>query len=1758
MLEQLKSGGRSRAFNRLLVVVLAVILVAMYIVAPGQQVFAGDEMDPDETAPVVVDEADDDDVDDDAAEAVTPVVAAPVDDPVDDPVKAPVAGAPVSPEGQGSASGIAAAGSELGDGDGGGPEEPLGPEEEGLEALGDEDLVDITVNYLLVDEETLEVIEDIMPPKTFPAEAGSLVIVEDEGYIEDLAGYSFIKAVPDMIDEVPAEGAEIDLLYSAESIEIVLFEADGPPWTVTFLNWYGELISEQLVDDGDSAAAPAHEIRAGYDPDGWDTDFSVVREDLVVTALYKPTVYNITYSLGGGTNDLRNPSTYTIEDTPIWFYSPTRAGYQFIGWTNGVYVPGGTTGNLTLTAQWVQNDCGSAVMVDENTGFQIIIGRTANGNGQGQFFIIVKDGPDGHIIDYKTGLNGPSGSTESAIIIEGAGYVIKVLFEIHGNEITGILPESSIESYPVRYDPGTWGDWEPYGYTGLKLGDPTPGPEPGYEASTSPGWSFAGWSPAWSDTVTGGVVYVAQWTAHMYSVTYAPGTHGTFAPQVTNNLIYNDPTPAAPTPTGEIGYTFAGWSDGTNTYPDAASIPASVHGTVVYTALWDEEPDVTINYAATTGGSVSPGSENVAPASGTAAGSLATADPGYEFTGWTSTIAGDATALGNAAILPLKNGGVYQTVTYTANFTQKPDVTITYATAGNGTVTLGSESVSPATGMAQGSTATASPGYEFSHWTTSLTPDVTVLTGETVSPLKNGGVYEEVTYTAVFTEKAGVLITYTTDGNGSVSLASETVAPATGTAAGSKATANAGFTFSHWTSSLDPDATDLDDETVLPLKNGGVYVEVTYTAVFTEDPDVTISYVARTGGSVSLGSETIPPATGTAQGSTATASPGYTFANWTDEAGNVVGSAAAFTPSTNSEGIYEEATYYANFTENADVTINYAATAGGSVSSPSETVPPATGTADGSTATADPGYTFTGWTSSLDPDATVLTGATVLPEKNGGVYVAVTYTAVFTEDSNVTISYEARTGGSVSPGSESVAPATGTATGSTATAAPGYTFANWTNEAGDEVGTAAAFIPSTNSEGIYEEATYYANFTENANVTITYTTDGNGTVSSGGETVAPATGTAAGSTATANPGYTFSHWTTSLTTDATVLTGAMVSPAKNGGIYQTVTYTAVFTQNPDVTINYTTDGNGTVSRANESVSPATGTALGSTATADPGYEFTGWTSSLAPDVTVLTGATVTPQKNGGIYQGVTYTAHFTAISYTIEYVLNDAPTSPAANGAGNPDNYTIEDTALAIADATRPGYTFLGWTSNNPGGAGPKTGYEVPEGTTGNITLTAHWEVIEYSITYVLGGGTNDAGNPATYIVDDTPIAIGDPSRLGYTFAGWTSNNPVNSTPAAGYSVPAGTTGNITLTAHWTAIPYTVTVNNSYAGNTGAGTYNVGNNVTIRAGSRAGYVFTGWTVNSGGATLTNPGNATTTFTMPAGNVTVTANWEKLYNVFYNGNGNSGGTVPTDGAWYRAGQTVTVKYGVPTRAGYTFSGWLYNGTIYAGGNTFVMPGGNVTLVAQWTPVGGGTTTPPGPPEPPTPPPVQPPAVVVPPAPAVPPAAEPDEPPLAEDPPDEEEPAVIEPVEPPLDAVPEPPEEKVIEDEPQPKSDFGAWALLNLILTIVTGLIMIALIITYFFKRKKEDEEEGLETAEGEDEDEEKKVKRHLGLRLITVAATIIAIILFVLTEDMSLPMGWLDQWTIWHVIIVAATVILAIFSRKKYEDEEEEDEAVAAS
>jgi uncharacterized repeat protein (TIGR02543 family) len=162
---------------------------------------------------------------------------------------------------------------------------------------------------------------------------------------------------------------------------------------------------------------------------------------------------------------------------------------------------------------------------------------------------------------------------------------------------------------------------------------------------------------------------------------------------------------------------------------------------------------------------------------------------------------------------------------------------------------------------------------------------------------------------------------------------------------------------------------------------------------------------------------------------------------------------------------------------------------------------------------------------------------------------------------------------------------------------------------------------------------------------------------------------------------------------------------------------------------------------------------------------------------------------------------------------------------------------------------------------------------------------------------------------------------------------------------------------------YTVTYDGN--GNTGGAvptdgaTYANGATVTVlgNTGSlvKTGYTFNGWNTLANGTGTAQA--AASTFAMANAAVTLYAQWTLIptYSVTYNGNGNTGGAVPTDGATYANGATVTVlgNTGSLVKTGYTYNGWntLANGTgtARAAASTFAMGNAAVILYAQWTAV-----------------------------------------------------------------------------------------------------------------------------------------------------------------------------------------------------------------
>ena len=162
------------------------------------------------------------------------------------------------------------------------------------------------------------------------------------------------------------------------------------------------------------------------------------------------------------------------------------------------------------------------------------------------------------------------------------------------------------------------------------------------------------------------------------------------------------------------------------------------------------------------------------------------------------------------------------------------------------------------------------------------------------------------------------------------------------------------------------------------------------------------------------------------------------------------------------------------------------------------------------------------------------------------------------------------------------------------------------------------------------------------------------------------------------------------------------------------------------------------------------------------------------------------------------------------------------------------------ADPTKEGYTFIGWYNGES-----EWNFETP--VTADLTLTAKWQINRYTITFDTAGGSEVA--PITQDYGTTITAPANPTKTGYTFAGWDKTIPA--------TMPAE---NITLTARWTVNQYTITFKPENGGQDIVIKQDYGTAITAPANpTKTGYTFAGW-------------DKTIPSTMPAGDMAITARW----------------------------------------------------------------------------------------------------------------------------------------------------------------------------------------------------------------------------------------------------------------------------------------------
>jgi len=785
-------------------------------------------------------------------------------------------------------------------------------------------------------------------------------------------------------------------------------------------------------------------------------------------------------------------------------------------------------------------------------------------------------------------------------------------------------------------------------------------------------------------------------------------------------------------------------------------------------------------------------------------------------------------------------------------------------------------------------------GHTFTGWSTTNGGAVNV-TGP-YSPTSSITLYAAWSidsYTVTFTSNGGSAVT-----PGSFTYGGNVSAPTPPT--------RAGYTFTGWfTNSSGGTALNFP---YIPGGTSAIELHAQWSAI-----NYTVTYV-RNGAT-----GTLPTATSKNIGNTFTIAgigaitkTGYTFAGWNDgtttyQAGNT------YTVGTS------DITLTAQWTLSV-YTITYSANSGtGNASRTSESYTygspainlPAVGTL------ARVGYTFSGWSASTSGSAI------------SGAYTPTQTRTLFAvwNPNTYTITYDRNGGSGTAPsaGSYTTAGTALTLPGVGAMTKVGYNFGGWATTAGGtaisntgftttsnltlfavwtiktitvtyNAGSIAGFVPTltnfpTNTSGIY-----------GSNITISSTVD------SLANTNTYAFAGWSDGASIYNKGDTYRLVDAPLTLTAKWIALYAVRYSLGGGTYATGTN------------NF--DSECTLSGVDQKCSN------GQTITANlsptrTGYTFAGWVDQ--------SGNAISQAANGWTITATSYLAFatWTPIAYQVLYDAQGGSAPPTENTKNIGDLITVKPAVTKI------GYTFLGWAT---GGTTYGPGASVQVGSA-NITFTAQWSAIDYTVSYDINGGTSAV--PVSVIRNylGTVTLVAAPTRPGYTFSHW-SDGANAFAPGDSYTMSAQ---NVTFTAQWSAINYTMSFN-SNGGSAAPSSLTgrqIGDSFAIPAAvTRASRNFLGW---SDGTNTYNPGQS---YVVQTSSVAFAAVWSgELYPILYSANG-GGGSLPTQSDLLAAG-TFTVGPGSGlTRAGYTFAGWNAGGVLLQPNDTFTVGNGPVNLSAIW--------------------------------------------------------------------------------------------------------------------------------------------------------------------------------------------------------------------
>lgn len=358
-----------------------------------------------------------------------------------------------------------------------------------------------------------------------------------------------------------------------------------------------------------------------------------------------------------------------------------------------------------------------------------------------------------------------------------------------------------------------------------------------------------------------------------------------------------------------------------------------------------------------------------------------------------------------------------------------------------------------------------------------------------------------------------------------------------------------------------------------------------------------------------------------------------------------------------------------------------------------------------------------------------------------------------------------------------------------------------------------------------------------------------------------------------------------------------------------------------------------------------------------GYICTGWYADDSDGFKRCNaGDTYTPWKSEKLY------AHWELPVYTIVLDSQSADTNGTTNFyvKYSDTNYSEQTCTNEITTITVPektGYTFGGYyTAENGGGIQyiKPSGLITSIGTTftKDSTLYAKWSLNTYQISYNLDGGSVSSNNPLQYNVNSNTINISNPSKVGYTFSGWTEGESQETSLSV--SIPSGSTGNKNYAAHYipnTNTRYTI---NHYLMNVD-GTYSIKDTEKLTGTTDAEFTLLDLTKTYNGYTYLRGKASDPSTTCPVEadkdlTTTILPDGSRVINLYYERNSHavsltkgSGINLVSGGGTYYFGERVTIS--ASTLAGYKFTGWTGDYSSNKVEYSFEMPDSNVSLTAN---------------------------------------------------------------------------------------------------------------------------------------------------------------------------------------------------------------------